>query len=100
MAGRGVIALDARIRVAAAGGSASARLAIRPYPSELEEPVEHHGRGLVLRPIRPEDTPLHRRFLAQIKPQDLYLRFFTGVRERSAGGALPHAGRTSTVLRS
>ena len=79
--GEGVIALDARVRVAPASGSAVARLAIRPYPSELEEPADCRGRALLLRPIRPEDTPRHRQFLARIAPRDLYTRFFTGVRE-------------------
>jgi len=78
---QGVIALDARVRVAASGASAIARLAIRPYPGELDETVEWRGRTLVLRPIRPEDTPRHRQFLARVTPRDLYTRFFTGVRE-------------------
>jgi acetyltransferase len=77
----GVIALDARVRVAASSVSPVERLAIRPYPSELEEEVEHGGRRLLLRPIRPEDTPQHRSFLARIAPQDLYTRFFSFVRE-------------------
>jgi acetyltransferase len=81
---RGVIALDARVRVAASPVSAVARLAIRPYPSELEEEVEHRGGRLILRPIRPEDTPQHRQFLTQISSQDLYTRFFTAVRELPA----------------
>jgi acetyltransferase len=79
--GEGVIALDARVRLAAAKASAASRLAIRPYPSELEETADWGGRVLVLRPIRPEDTARHRQFLAQIAPRDLYTRFFTGVRE-------------------
>lgn len=53
----------------------------KPYPSELEERVEHRGRSLVLRPIRPEDTSRHRQFLSRISYQDLYTRFFTGVHE-------------------
>jgi acetyltransferase len=77
----GVIALDARVRLAPGPANAAARLAIRPYPSELEERIEHRGRSLVLRPIRPEDTAAHRRFLARIAAQDLYTRFFRGVRE-------------------
>ncbi len=77
----GVIALDARVRLVASEADATARLAIRPYPSELEESVQHAGRRLLLRPIRPEDTPLHRQFLARIAPQDLYTRFFTAVRQ-------------------
>jgi len=75
----GVIALDARVRVAAAAGGA--RLAIRPYPAELEESLQCRGRQLRVRPIRPEDTPAHRRFLARIEPQDLFLRFFAAIRE-------------------
>jgi acetyltransferase len=79
----GVLALDARVRIAASGASAVARLAIRPYPSELEESVDWRGRALLLRPIRPEDTPRHRQFLARVAARDLYTRFFTGVRELS-----------------
>jgi len=81
---RGVIALDARVRLAPSTAGAVARLAIRPYPSELEEWVEHRGRRLLLRPIRPEGTPGHRQFLAKVTPHDLYTRFFTGVRELPA----------------
>jgi acetyltransferase len=76
-----VIALDARVRLAPSAVSAAARLAIRPYPSELEERIEHRGRSLVLRPIRPEDTAQHRQFLRRVSPQDLYTRFFSSVRE-------------------
>ncbi|MDE2137675.1 MAG: GNAT family N-acetyltransferase [Gammaproteobacteria bacterium] len=54
---------------------------VRPYPAELEERLEHRGRHLVLRPIRPQDTPRHRQFLARVAPRDLYMRFFTGMRE-------------------
>lgn len=53
----------------------------RPYPAELEESVEHRGRSLKLRPIRPEDGARHREFLSRISPHDLYTRFFSGVRE-------------------
>lgn len=77
----GVSALDARVRLAPSRASAAARLAIRPYPSELEERIEHLGRSLLLRPIRPEDTSCHRRFLSRVSPEDMYTRFFSGVRE-------------------
>ena len=41
-----------------AAGPATARLAIRPYPKELEEPIPlGDGRTLLLRPILPEDEP-------------------------------------------
>jgi acetyltransferase len=77
----GVIALDARVRLVANAADGAQRLAIRPYPSELEEPLEHRGRQLLLRPIRPEDASLHRSFLGRIAAQDLYTRFFTAVRQ-------------------
>jgi len=55
----GVVALDARIRVAPAEGRAADRLAIRPYPKELEEGIEVDGRKVLLRPVRPEDFAQH-----------------------------------------
>ncbi len=50
----GVIALDARIRVATVTTRAGDRLAIRPYPRELEEHFEFDGRDILLRPLRPK----------------------------------------------
>jgi acetyltransferase len=77
----GVIALDARVRLVPDTASAAARLAIRAYPSELEERIAHRGRSLMLRPIRPEDTARHRQFLSRVSSGDLYTRFFSRVRE-------------------
>ncbi len=78
---QGVVALDARIRVApSAGGHAADRLAIRPYPKELEELVEFDGRRMLLRPLRPEDLPQHREFLSHVTPEDMQTRFFRVVR--------------------
>jgi acetyltransferase len=55
----GVLALDARIRVRRSDKPATARLSIRPYPSELEETLTiADGTRFLLRPIRPEDEPL------------------------------------------
>jgi acetyltransferase len=73
---RGVLALDARIRVARATAGAHDRLAIRPYPDELEERVALRGETVVLRPIRPEDTPQHQRFLERLDIEDIRMRFF------------------------
>jgi acetyltransferase len=77
---RGTLALDARIRVAPATVSGSERLAIRPYPKELEERVRFLGQEIELRPIRPEDEPQHAEFLARIDPADTQTRFFHVVR--------------------
>jgi acetyltransferase len=80
----GVIALDARIRIAAACGSGSDRFAIRPYPKELEETVKVGSRSMLLRPIRPEDLPHHEAFLARIDARDMRTRFLHAVRELPA----------------
>ena len=78
----GVLALDARIRVARPAGDRSRGLAIRPYPAELEEPFTlHNGLKVLLRPIRPEDEPEHREFLDRLTPEDIRFRFFGLVRE-------------------
>ncbi len=74
----GIVALDARIRVSRAALGGAARLAIRPYPKELEETIFlSTGRKILLRPIRPEDEPAHQAFLNRLAPEDLYFRFFT-----------------------
>lgn len=83
---QGVFALDAQILIAPPTEASERRLAIRPYPKELEEQVQlPNGRPVVLRPIRPEDEPAHHDFIAQCSPDDLRLRFFHLVRR------LPHA---------
>ncbi|QDZ27990.1 GNAT family N-acetyltransferase [Noviherbaspirillum sp. UKPF54] len=79
----GVIALDARIRVVQARGSGVDRLAIRPYPGELEEQIEWQGAPLVLRPIRPEDGPQHVEFFAMLEPDDIRYRMFISMRQLS-----------------
>jgi acetyltransferase len=74
----GVLALDARIRVAKAAVPGARRLAIRPYPKRLEKLIEiPDGRRFLLRPIRPEDEPLLHETVEHIDPEDLRLRFFT-----------------------
>ncbi len=75
---QGVVALDARIRVSRTDLPGAARLAIRPYPKELEEIVFlSSGRKILLRPIRPEDEPAHQAFVGHLAPEDIYFRFFT-----------------------
>jgi acetyltransferase len=80
----GVLALDARIRLAPGSVPGTARLAIRPYPQELEEYVRlPAGRRIFLRPIRPEDEAAHQAFLNRLTPDDKRFRFFGAVREFS-----------------
>lgn len=73
----GVMALDARIRVEPSDKPAADRLAIRPYPQELEETILlGDGRILLLRPIRPEDEPSLQSAFAKLTPEEVRLRFF------------------------
>ncbi len=72
---QGVLALDARVRVTPAETTGSERLAIRPYPRELEETIKlPSGREVFVRPIRPEDQPAHKAFIEQITPEDFRFR--------------------------
>jgi acetyltransferase len=81
----GVIALDARIVVAApTGKERAARFAIRPYPVELETTtVDRDGKTLAIRPIRPDDEPLLQAFTRKLTPEDVRMRFFGPLRELS-----------------
>ena len=77
----GVVALDARIRVAVSAVAGSARLAIAPYPKQLEGDARTRDGTLVqLRPVRPEDEPLLHELAGHMSAEDLRLRFFTPVR--------------------
>lgn len=73
---RGVVALDARVRIAPAASSGAQRLCIRPYPKELETAFElHDGRRMLLRPIRPEDEPALQRVFDRMTPEERRNRF-------------------------
>jgi len=78
----GVVALDARVRITAPDTPTGVeRLAIRPYPVELEQVVTWQGQALLLRPIKPEDGPAHIAFFNALDPEDIRLRMFIGMRE-------------------
>ncbi len=81
---QGVAVLGARVRVAEVMANGQDRLAIRPYPKELEEQATlKNGRVVLIRPIRPEDEPAHYEFFKHLSPEDLRFRFFGVVRELS-----------------
>ena len=72
----GVLALDARIRVAASDRPAMDRLAILPYPRELEETIRMaDGRTVLVRPIRPEDEPGFQKIFESLTPDEIRMRF-------------------------
>jgi acetyltransferase len=79
----GVIAVDARVAVAPVDRPAAThpRFAIRPYPKQWERNITAaDGTHLFLRPIRPEDEELMRRFFSRVTADDLRLRFFAPVK--------------------
>ena len=74
---KGAMALEVWIRVAPVVGTRTNRLAISPYPKQLEEYIELGGRRLLLRPIGPEDARLYAQFIAGTDSPDIALRFVT-----------------------
>ncbi|MGE5777761.1 MAG: GNAT family N-acetyltransferase [Hyphomicrobiales bacterium] len=73
----GVMALDARAKAKRTSEHPAKRLAIRPYPKELEETLAlRDGRTLLLRPVRPEDEPAFQDLFSHMSAQDIRMRFF------------------------
>ncbi|QMV16599.1 bifunctional acetate--CoA ligase family protein/GNAT family N-acetyltransferase [Vibrio spartinae] len=72
--------LDADLHLKPYHGDAQQRLAIRPYPSEMEaQVVMKNQESILIRPILPEDEPDHADFINKVSKEDLYKRFFTEV---------------------
>lgn len=75
----GVIALDARVRLATEPVAGS-RLVIRPAPMEwASELVTRDGASFFVRPVRADDEPLLADFFAHVSPEDMRFRFLSGV---------------------
>ncbi|UNH27959.1 bifunctional acetate--CoA ligase family protein/GNAT family N-acetyltransferase [Moellerella wisconsensis] len=76
--------LDVSMTLAPVKGDPKARLAIRPYPVELEQSIilKDNIRCL-LRPILPEDEPLLKSFINRVTKEDLYYRYFSEINEFS-----------------
>ncbi|WP_261642779.1 bifunctional acetate--CoA ligase family protein/GNAT family N-acetyltransferase [Erwinia mallotivora] len=74
--------LDATMQLATFDGNPETRLAVRPYPHQLEEIVQlKNGEQLLFRPILPEDEPLLKQFIALVTKEDLYYRYFSEINE-------------------
>jgi acetyltransferase len=81
---KGVIALDARVRVADAAKEPRVPMAIRPYPTQWSTQIDMPGIGPVyIRPIRPEDEVLYHDFFSKVTRSDQRLRFFTAAPDLS-----------------
>jgi acetyltransferase len=85
---RGVMVVDARIRVEAdpkqRAGRPNRRFAVAPYPKDLERTIQlKDGTDVLLRPVRPEDEDMYRAFFETVPQNDLRLRFFAPVKSFS-----------------
>jgi acetyltransferase len=78
----GVRALDARIGVQPRKGLPRQRMAIRPYPAELEHTSElQNGEKFFLRAIRAEDADALRDMLQRCSAHDVRMRFLGPVKQ-------------------
>ncbi|RXK34100.1 hypothetical protein BBD39_03660 [Arsenophonus endosymbiont of Bemisia tabaci Asia II 3] len=74
--------LDVAMELCPIVGDPKARLAIRPYPNELEEIISlKNGIKCQLKPILPEDEHLLKDFITQVTKEDLYYRYFSEISE-------------------
>ncbi|AOM40905.1 bifunctional acetate--CoA ligase family protein/GNAT family N-acetyltransferase [Xenorhabdus hominickii] len=74
--------LDVAMELTPVTGDPHNRLAIRPYPHELEETIYiKDDLECLLRPILPEDEPLLKAFINQVTKEDLYYRYFSEINE-------------------
>jgi acetyltransferase len=81
---KGMLALDARIRVEDPITHPAPPPAIRPYPSQWERRARlQDGSEVFIRPIRPDDERLYATFASRVTPEDARLRLFAPVRELS-----------------
>jgi len=81
---KGCVALDARMRVADPAVSPRRPMSIRPYPAAWEKDVTLPGLGGVhVRPVKPEDEALYQHFFEHVTSDDLHMRFFTALPDRS-----------------
>ncbi len=74
----GFVALDARVVLHEEGVEEDdiPQLAIRPYPQQFVGSwTMRDGRGVIIRPIRPEDEPLMVDFHEALSEQSVYLRY-------------------------
>jgi acetyltransferase len=82
--GKGIIALDARIKVADPAKHPAPPPAIRPYPAQWEtKQTQRDGCEVFIRPIRPDDERLYADLMARMTPEDIRLRLFMPMRQFS-----------------
>ena len=77
-----MVVLDAHVELARPEAEGGRRLAVRPYPRELEQTATlRDGREIRLRPIRPEDATTLQQLFHALTPEDRRKRLFSSMRE-------------------
>jgi acetyltransferase len=80
----GVVALDARVEIAAVAANLHAyqHMAIHPYPVQLVTQAQlQDGTTVIIRPIRPEDAELEKNFIQLLSPEARHFRFMQELKE-------------------
>ena len=72
----GILAVDARVKLRTPTINDDKRLAIRPYPYELEEKIQISLQTMSMRPIQPQDGPRLVEFYSHATASDMRMRFF------------------------
>jgi len=81
---KGLIAVDARIRVEDPAKHPASPPAIRPYPVQWETQLQlRDGQQIFVRPIRPDDERFYTDFMKRVTPDDIKLRLFMPMRQFS-----------------
>jgi acetyltransferase len=76
------VAVDVRILFSPLAVPSSLHLVIGPYPEEDESHmVSVDGRGIFIRPVKPEDAPLFTALFKTLSPTTIYYRFFGALKE-------------------
>lgn len=76
----GVIALDARLVISAVSHPPSRRVIAAAPTAWTKDLATRSGLALHVRPVRADDEPSLAAFFAQLTPEDLRMRFLTGLR--------------------
>ena len=72
----GILAVNTRIRVIKSTVPPGQRMAIRPYPKELEtDLLLPDGMAFQVRPIRPEDEPIFQTLFSGLSAKEIRMRF-------------------------
>jgi acetyltransferase len=85
---QGCVAVDARIVIDQAAGSARdySHLAILPYPAHHEQVWPLRGGGqYTIRPIRPDDAQMLQALVKSLSPESRYFRFVSSLTELPPG---------------